>query len=391
MPTLRRSAKRDVVQEILKADESSRAIEPVATKLESIITSPEDGHIEALGVVNDAQGSNSLGKSKGKQVAKAAANAAAAVDAPVARRSKLPAGVQFPLLSIISLSISSLLYSFLNEWTGSELATVGKSLDNWAEVGVLASWRITELALGWWGNFDSLDLAGLNLLAHGPTMYLLSTFYGISAPTAIAAVAIEMISTFVPFQLLRPLSGFHAAGAKGVANREIVTDVPIAVYTTLLSTIIYSITIFTAMHLTVPQALVLHFQGIPSVEPAYKAEYVGILPVMLAFGFAARSFIFTPFAATGPTVEDRKLDEFDPVTATLGETLLWNLWGYTTRAKVIIVRTLVAIVVTGVNTYLQTYITVPGVESAGAASWASTWAVAVSLVGVALALVGGEE
>ncbi|KAH6687147.1 hypothetical protein F5X68DRAFT_206871 [Plectosphaerella plurivora] len=384
MPTLRRSAKRDVVQEILNVDDSARAIEPVATNLESIITNPDDGHIEALGVVNDAQGKR---ESKGKELAKAAV---AAVDAPVAKRSKLPAGVQFPLLSLISFSISSLLYSFLNEWTGSELANVGKSLDSWVEVGVLASWRITELALGWFGNFDSLDLAGLNLLAHGPTMYLLSTFYNISAPTAIAAVAIEMASTFIPFQLLRPLSGVHA-GAKGVANREIVTDVPIAIYTTLLSTIIYSITIFTAMHLTVPQALVLYFQDIPSVEPAYTANYVGILPVMLAFGFAARSFIFTPFAATGPTTEDRKLDEFDPVTATLGETLLWNLWGYTTRAKVIISRTLVAIVVTGVNTYLQTYITVPGVESAGAASWASTWAVAVSLVGIALALVGGEE
>lgn len=138
MPTLRRSAKRDAappVQEILQdVDESARAIEPVATKLESIVTSPEDGHIEALGVVNDA--------TKGKELAKAPAAVVANLDAPVARRSKLPAGVQFPLLSLISFSISSLLYSFLNEWTGSELANVGKSLDNWAEVGVLASWRL---------------------------------------------------------------------------------------------------------------------------------------------------------------------------------------------------------------------------------------------------------
>lgn len=125
MPTLRRSAKREAaVTPPLDVDESTHALEPIATKLESLATNAEDGAVEALGVVND------------KAVA-------VADKAPtVAKRSKLPAGVQFPLLTLISFSISSLLFSFLNEWTGSELANLGKSLDSWAEVGVLASWRM---------------------------------------------------------------------------------------------------------------------------------------------------------------------------------------------------------------------------------------------------------
>lgn len=126
MPTLRRSAKKDSSEAAppLEVDEASSAIEPVAAKLESIATNAKDGAIEALGVVTD--------------------RAVAAKDdaLTVAKRSKLPGGVQFPLLTLISFSISSLLYSFLNEWTGSELASVAKSLDTWTEVGVLASWRM---------------------------------------------------------------------------------------------------------------------------------------------------------------------------------------------------------------------------------------------------------
>lgn len=198
-----------------------------------------------------------------------------------------------------------------------------------------------------------------------------------------------MVSTFIPFQLLRSLSDVHA-GAKNVANREIITDVPITVYTTLLSTIIYGVTLFSALHTFLPTTFVLYFDGIPSLEPAYKANYLSILPVMLAFGFAARSFIFTPFAATGRSKEDSNLDEFNPVLATLGETLAWNFWGFTTRQKVLIQRTAAAMLVTGLNTYIQTYMTVGGVESCGAVNYAGAWVAATFLAGSALAFVGGE-
>jgi hypothetical protein len=61
-------------------------------------------------------------------------------DAPL-RASKLPAPVRFPLLVILSLSISSLLYSFVAEYTAGELASVSRSLNEWWEVGVLVGWK----------------------------------------------------------------------------------------------------------------------------------------------------------------------------------------------------------------------------------------------------------
>ncbi|GKT80927.1 hypothetical protein ColTof4_13350 [Colletotrichum tofieldiae] len=407
MPTLRRRGEAARAVEEPDVDETAtRAIEPIASHLESLETAP-DGKVEALGVVNDATEVAAAKELEATQISERDRDH----QHPRRQRSHLPTALQFPLVTVLSFSISSLCYSFLSEWSRGELAGISKSLDTWGEVATLAGWRIGrtgtprrrsvsmltipvsdrfELALGWFGNFDSYDLAALNLLAHGPPVYLIATFYNISTATAVSALGIEMLSTFVPFQLLRPLSGAHA-GAKNVANREIITDIPIQIYTTILAAAIYSLTLFSAYKTYLPTTLVLYFEGLPSLAPAYTTNFLATLPVTIAFGIAARSFIFTPFVATGETAEDDKLAEFDPATATLGETLAWNVWGYTTREKVVILRTAVAMLVTGVNTYLQTFMTINGVESYGASLYAGAWVGAAFLTGVGLGFVGGGD
>ena len=61
-------------------------------------------------------------------------------DAPI-RASKLPAVLRFPLLVLLSLTLSSLLYSFVAEYTEGDLASVSRVLDQWWEVGALVGWR----------------------------------------------------------------------------------------------------------------------------------------------------------------------------------------------------------------------------------------------------------
>jgi hypothetical protein len=61
-------------------------------------------------------------------------------DAPL-HASKLPRPIQFPLVIILSLSSSALLYSFTAEYTAGELATISRSLNEWWEVGALVGWR----------------------------------------------------------------------------------------------------------------------------------------------------------------------------------------------------------------------------------------------------------
>ena len=69
--------------------------------------------------------------------------------------SKLPVALRFPLLVILSLSLSSLLYSVASDYTAGDLATVSRSLNKWSEVGELIGWRTVELGIGWWAEYDS--------------------------------------------------------------------------------------------------------------------------------------------------------------------------------------------------------------------------------------------
>jgi hypothetical protein len=55
--------------------------------------------------------------------------------------SKLPAPLRFPLLVVLSLSLSSLLYSFSATYTIGELASVSRSLNEWWEIGLLVGWK----------------------------------------------------------------------------------------------------------------------------------------------------------------------------------------------------------------------------------------------------------
>lgn len=80
--------------------------------------------------------------------------------------------------------------------------------------------------------------------------------------------------------------------------------------------------------------------------------------------------------------------EFDPLTATFSETLEHNFWGYEERTKIIIKRTLTLMAVCGGNTFLQAWMTIEGVETAGALGYAAVWVVAAGLTGAALGLVG---
>lgn len=73
--------------------------------------------------------------------------------------SKIPEFLLFPTLVVLSLTISSALYSVASVFTEGDLSTVSRSLDDWWEVVGLIGWRIVVLAFGWWGEYDSAQLS----------------------------------------------------------------------------------------------------------------------------------------------------------------------------------------------------------------------------------------
>lgn len=331
-----------------------------------------------------------------------------APSAPV-RSSKLPRILRFPLLVTLSLTLSSLLYSFSSQLlkTEGELASVSRRLDQWWEVGALLGWRTFELALGWWGGYDGYDLAALSALSHGPPvssgreklrllllitvqLYLLKTFYGISSTTAVSSLLIDTITTALPMHLLRPLSPAHSSSSAGLPTDEkgIVSSFSIQVLTTLLGTGIYSTTLYGAYASFLPTYLAAYFEGIPTVAPAHAAKPETLYPVMVVMGIAVRTFIFTPAVAVQPDAAEIRHRAFDPATATLWETLIYNIWGYRARTRAVIKRTAALILVSGVNTFVQTFVTIEGVEAPGAVAYSGVWILSALATGAAYGVVG---
>jgi hypothetical protein len=166
-------------------------------------------------------------------------------------------------------------------------------------------------------------------------------------------------------------------------NRDIVTDFSVQTYTTLLAAAIYSVTLYGAYASYLPVYLVSYFENIPSIAAAHAATPISLLPLTMALGLAARSFIFIPAAAASST----EAAPLDTESASLSETFWYNIWGYSKRTKVVISRTAALMLVSGVNTFVQTFFTLEGVEATGAAAYSAVWVLASGITGLALGVV----
>ncbi|KAF4587778.1 hypothetical protein GQ602_004471 [Ophiocordyceps camponoti-floridani] len=282
----------------------------------------------------------------------------------------------FPLLVVASFCLASWGYSLVGEVSGGRLAAVSRSQESGGEIAVLVGWRMLELGLAWFGGLRALDVAMLDLLAHGPLFYLQATFYSLGVKTAASALLVDVLSASLPFHLLRPPTNHHHSSPP---------DLQLHLYTTALASSIYTITIALSQRLLLPRILALHFRGLATLEPAYAASYTAVLPATAVFGAAAAAFIYVPSSTT--TGDDAQA--LDPVTASLGETLRWNLWGYSSRTKLVVRRTCLVMLLVAGNTYLSCTRGLYGVEAHGALVYAAVWVGAAACTGLALGLVGG--
>ncbi|KAI4134529.1 MAG: hypothetical protein LQ347_001452 [Umbilicaria vellea] len=322
----------------------------------------------------------------------------------------LPAALRFPLLVVFSLTLSSVFYSLSSAFTAGDLSSVSRSLNDWWEVAGLVGWKATELAVGWWGEYDGtffllpysvgvatrsrdilthsypgIDLASLTLLSHYPPLYLLTTFYDIRPTTMLTSLVIDILTTYIPFRLLRPVHPtHHTSPPKGaVANRSIINDFGVRLWTTALAAAIYGVVVYTSFYTWLPVHLVLYFDGLRDISAAHSAALPYLIASSFPIGYAAREFIFTPATGARPDLGDIRAKAFNPETASLRETLWYNVWGFSKRTRTIIQRTATLVAVAGTHTWLQVFVTVEGTEFYGAAGWAGIWSAAAALTGSA--------
>lgn len=303
----------------------------------------------------------------------------------------LPPAVKFVAVEAVTFALLFAGRLALATATGNELGALRASPESATELALLAGWRAAEVALAWAANLDFVDVGLVSFVAHAPSFWLVALFYGIRPTTAVAGTLVDVAAPAVAFALARPLGSLRRSATANpkLYNRDLVSA-PFQLLIAALSTSVYAAVVSLALRFLLPRVLVLYFHGIPTVAPAYAASFVALLPTAAFFGVAASKFIFAPYVTTGKSKEDDKIRQFDPVRASLGETVWFNFLGYTLRSRIVITRTAIVTVMTAVSTYLACAVAVDGVSGVGAASYALVWATATAGTGLALGLVGQE-
>ncbi|KXT09441.1 hypothetical protein AC579_5984 [Pseudocercospora musae] len=314
--------------------------------------------------------------------------------------SHVPTLIKFPLLVLLTFSLSSLLYSLVADFTGPELASVSRDLSAGWHIAVMVGWKLVELGIAWYMRFDYSDLAWLTLLSNVPHYFLLNTFYGIDYLAAVVPLFIDVSTIAIPFALLRGMNRARDTSAPKTVNQAVAQDTGIQWVTGLLGASLYALVIYGSFYTWLPQYMVVHFDGLRSVQKAHDTTQFLLLAVLGPVGYATTQFIFVPAigSAANPGLTDPKLKPekvpFNPETATFSETLAWNLGfseaGFSHRAEILAKRTFMLAASAFINTFIRAYVTIEGTEIVGAIGWASVWSFAAGLTGFAFSWVGDE-
>lgn len=215
-----------------------------------------------------------------------------------------------------------------------------------------------------------------------PTYVLLYSFYGLRPTTILTVAAINILSTAIPFFYFRPRNFLHSL--KTLFERPILTDRPIAIYTTIVATAVYTTALYLSFATWLPSFLVVHFEGLPSLEIVYEGAkslipmFIGLLPA----GYATRDFLFV--SSTGQPFAEHRGPAYVEHQGELFVTSLYRKYWVTLaeKQKTLIIRTAVLASMIFANTVVQLVGTINGVKTDGAVGWASIWSAAAMTNGL---------
>ena len=213
------------------------------------------------------------------------------------------------------------------------------------------------------------------------------------------SLSIDVATIAVPFALLRP-----RAGAKSVRtnNQALATDWQVLASAAGLATAVYALAFYICSYANLGVFLITHFDYVPTMELAHDSTVFKLIQICFVGGVGATQFLFRPtIAASGLGLKEprarsrRAAKKFHPETATLAETLAYNLGygeaGWSHRAEVRAMRVAVLAACTLANTFVRVFGTVQGTDVVGSLFYAALWAGAHGAVGVAYGWLSVEE
>lgn len=213
-------------------------------------------------------------------------------------------------------------------------------------------------------------------------------------------ILIDVTTLAIPFALLRSLNHARRGDKVKTANQAVAQDRGVQYLIAAFGASIYAIVVYGSFTTWLPTYMIIHFDGLRSLERAHNTGILLLLALFGPLGYAATQFIFVPAvgSAGNPGITDPALKPgkvaFNPETATIGQTVAWNLGfgehGLTHRGEILFKRTATLAASSFISTFIRAYVIVDGTELLGALGWASVWGSAAALVGVAYAWVGNE-
>jgi hypothetical protein len=231
-------------------------------------------------------------------------------------------------------------------------------------------------------------------LTSTPTTVLLALFYTITPSILLLDTATTLLSTTIPFALLRPIAPSHHPHDKSTRhsarNRPILTDRITTLATSFWASLLFMLLLQLSFYTFLPTFLITHFAHIRTLEPAHSGPYLMPILVLLTLpaGLACRYFLFAP-STSAPV---REVVELDTVRGGFGEHVRWNLWGwYTGRQKELLGRAALAAGLVGAETVVKCAGELHGVEVVGALGYAGVWMVGVGVVSGAFWWMGGPS
>ncbi|OCK76692.1 hypothetical protein K432DRAFT_335209 [Lepidopterella palustris CBS 459.81] len=307
---------------------------------------------------------------------------------PPIRASRLHPYLRFPLLAIISLSLNVFLLSVSSNVLGLELGRVSRSLNEPWQPAAYLGWKVFELGVEWYLNYDDLDITSLTLLVQAPQLYLLLTYYTIPRSALALRLAIEVASVALPTKLLRPRSVIHNPNAPSAAvpNRILINSFQVMASCTVLAAGSYALAIYAASYFGLPTFIVQHFEVV-TVANAHESTIFSLAILFIPVGWAAQMFLLTPSWGAQTKLGDAAASAFNPTTASLGETVKHNVWGWSKRTKALAKQTAVVLVMVYVNT-VHKVSTLEGTDPIGAVGYAGIWVAANVLVAAMFEWVG---
>lgn len=208
-----------------------------------------------------------------------------------------------------------------------------------------------------------------------PYAYLLATYYSITPLTVAANVFNEVLAIAIPTWLLRSRSAVNNPKVP-LRSRYLLNSSQVNVANILLAVGVYVVVLFSTFQMSSYRSFLVTTMDLPTLAGAYAETSFSLASKVLVAGVATKLFLLNPSLGATPTPGDvTPVENFDPATATLPQTLKHNFWFFSRRTRTLIQQTAIVSFFLLTNTSIKS-ISLVGTTFTGLAGYSGVWIMA---------------